>query len=147
MTRKRTKTAKTLVVTLGVIVVLFLTASSWLQVYYFMCVAQASGLPLPLLPLDLAIFDNGEYMMLVHLTLSPVDHETVLQAGRFHPAIHGDRLPPQRLSDFLYIEQLPARWQSVSASADLYHAGGCSPDRSWMALLDRTSGSLWIEVQ
>jgi hypothetical protein len=109
--------------------------------------ADASGLPLPRFPRDRHVLDDGETCMLVHMHLAPAELDAVIRAAGFHPASHDDRsVRPQLPSDFRLFRQLPEKLRHGPSPTLLQHAGGCSSQRSWTALLDAEAGSLWIEV-
>jgi hypothetical protein len=110
-------------------------------------VASASGLPLPAHPRDAVFHDNGQFAIVGAIDLTEDERDAILRTGKLHPAAHGEtRVSPQQPSDFRAIARLPAAVRDIEGAGDLHHGGGCTLHQSWIALLDRSSDRIWIEV-
>jgi hypothetical protein len=100
-------------------------------------IQKTSGVSLPSGIRDVSIYDNGEFFITAHVQL-PAATVAKFSQG-FSPT-------PNAPLGLMGMDKLNKRFQSIPPDADLVAYDGRSKLNTWLYVLDRKSGHLWITV-
>lgn len=113
-------------------------------------VTKCTNLPLDQFVAERVDSTETDVAVLVAMVLTPPAVEKVLRTTLFHEAHHprgsGSTGWPVHPSEFMMTRELSAGFRTLRHDAQLFHAGVCAQGNPWGALLDHTTGALWVEV-